>query len=196
MSARDDFSIQSLLGHDSFVQGNLKTQGLTRIDGSINGNVEIDGEVIIGSECKIRGNIRAGSVTLLGSIVQGNIESSEKVRLTKGAVVLGDVTARNIRMDEGCIINGHCVGLSDEKEKNAASDLYAREGAIKAAVQASGMSAPTPPEDTAPTEKTESGFSGSPGTDTTRVNLFGNRFSDTSRTDNPDGGFFGTKELN
>lgn len=148
MSARDDFSIQSLLGHDSFVRGNLKTQGLTRIDGSIDGNVEIDGTVIMGDECKVRGNIKAGSVTLLGSIVQGNIESSGKVRLTKGAVVLGDMSAKNVYMEEGCVLNGHCIVLQDENEMNAAREERDREDALRAAVRTRADAAGAPPDAT------------------------------------------------
>ncbi len=44
----DDISINTILGHGSAITGNIKINGFVRIDGDIDGNLETDGNIIIG----------------------------------------------------------------------------------------------------------------------------------------------------
>ena len=44
----DDISINTIIGHGSAISGDIKVNGFVRIDGDIDGNLETDGNVIIG----------------------------------------------------------------------------------------------------------------------------------------------------
>ena len=44
----DDISINSIIGNGSFIKGNFVVNGFVRIDGDIDGNLETDGNVILG----------------------------------------------------------------------------------------------------------------------------------------------------
>ena len=54
----DDISINTILGQGSAITGNIKINGFVRIDGDIDGNLETDGNIIIGENARIRGNIK------------------------------------------------------------------------------------------------------------------------------------------
>ncbi len=55
----DDISINTIIGKGSAISGNLKVNGFIRIDGDIDGNLETDGNVIVGALARIRGNLTA-----------------------------------------------------------------------------------------------------------------------------------------
>ena len=64
----DDISINTIIGKGSAISGNLKVNGFIRIDGDIDGNLETDGNVIVGELARIRGNLTAKAV-IIGGIV-------------------------------------------------------------------------------------------------------------------------------
>ncbi|MDD7014323.1 MAG: polymer-forming cytoskeletal protein [Spirochaetales bacterium] len=109
----DDISINSLIGHGSFIKGDIKINGFTRIDGDLDGNLETHGNVIIGEKARINGNITARSITV-GGVVKGNIIAPESVHLLSTSTVIGDIQTHRLRAEEDVVIHGHCISLSDE----------------------------------------------------------------------------------
>ena len=53
----DDININTIIGPGSAVYGDLRVAGFVRIDGDIDGDLDISGRVIIGEHARIRGNI-------------------------------------------------------------------------------------------------------------------------------------------
>ena len=86
----DDISINTFVGAGSVVNGDIRISGFTRIDGDVDGNLDISGKVIVGEKSRIRGNITAKSA-IIGGIVEGNIVAPEKVQLFSSAAVIGDI---------------------------------------------------------------------------------------------------------
>ena len=60
----DDISINSILGAESVVKGDIKIAGFARIDGDLDGNLETTGNLIVGKNARINGNVTAKSVTV------------------------------------------------------------------------------------------------------------------------------------
>ena len=111
----DEISINTMIGTSSFVTGNLQIEGFVRIDGSVNGNIETSGKIIIGENAKIRGNVNAKSV-IAGGIIEGDIVAPDFIQLLSSAVVLGDIVSKKIRVEEKAIIQGYCISVSEEQE--------------------------------------------------------------------------------
>ena len=65
----EDISINTIIGSDSFVSGNIKINGFVRVDGDIDGKIEASGNVIIGNKARVRGNISASSIVVGGIVV-------------------------------------------------------------------------------------------------------------------------------
>lgn len=126
----DDISINSIIGNGSSIKGNFKVNGFVRVDGDIDGNLETDGNVIIGEHARLRGNVSAKSVTV-GGIVLGNITVKDSVKLLTTSAVVGDILCRKIQIDEGVVFHGHCISISDEAEFQATSEKYLQDKAIK-----------------------------------------------------------------
>lgn len=114
----EDNSINNIINLGSSVHGDIKVNGFMRIDGDLEGNLESNGNVIIGEKARIKGNISAKAVTVSG-VVQGNIIAQESIHLFSSSVVIGDVQTHHFRADEDVVFHGHCISLSDV---NAYSD--------------------------------------------------------------------------
>ncbi|WP_022932329.1 bactofilin family protein [Treponema bryantii] len=126
----DDISINTIIGKGSAISGNMKVNGFIRIDGDIDGNLETDGNVIVGENARIHGDLTAKSV-IIGGIIKGNITANESVKILAEAAVIGDVISRKVQVDGSAIIHGHCISIKDEAEFGKTSGEYLQSKAIK-----------------------------------------------------------------
>jgi len=100
-----DFSINSIIGPNTSVSGDIETGGFTRIDGSIRGNVKVKGRVVIGERARMKGNVTGTNITV-GGVVYGNIISDGHLVILSTAIVIGDIITRRIQADDGCFVDG------------------------------------------------------------------------------------------
>ncbi|HCC37922.1 MAG TPA: hypothetical protein DEQ14_10070 [Treponema sp.] len=116
---KQDFSINTIIGPNTSVSGDIEAGGFTRIDGSIRGDVSAKGRVLIGEKARMRSNVSGTAITI-GGIVCGNIIASESLVILSTALVLGDIITRRIQADEGCLIHGRVSVCQDEAAWNKA----------------------------------------------------------------------------
>ena len=126
----DDISINTILGKGSSITGDLRINGFVRLDGDIDGNLETDGNVIIGDSARIRGDVKAKSVIISG-IVVGNIIAQEGIKILSEAAVLGDVISHKVQIDDKATFNGKCISIKDEELFEKQSAQYLQSKAIK-----------------------------------------------------------------
>jgi cytoskeletal protein CcmA (bactofilin family) len=100
-----DFSINTILGPNTELTGNIEAGGFTRIDGNIRGDVKARGKVVVGERARMRGNVTGTNVTI-GGVVCGNIIADGHLVILSTAVVIGDIITRRIQADDGSFING------------------------------------------------------------------------------------------
>ena len=129
-SKRGDFSINTIIGPNTSVSGDIDAGGFTRIDGSIRGNVKARGRVVIGERARMKSNVSGTAITI-GGVVYGNIVASESLLILSSALVLGDIITRRIRADEGCLIHGRVTVCPDEESWNKALSRHRDAQGIK-----------------------------------------------------------------
>jgi cytoskeletal protein CcmA (bactofilin family) len=133
----EDFSISTIVGPGSSVNGDIESGGFTRIDGSIRGNLNAKGRVVVGEKARMKSNI-VGTAVTVGGVVYGNILASERIIVLNTALILGDIITRRIQADDGCLIHGKVtVCQSDEAWDRAVAELRDAQG-VKSAL--SGLS--------------------------------------------------------
>ncbi len=126
----DDISINTIIGKGSAISGDLKVNGFIRIDGDIDGNLETDGNVIIGENARLRGNLTAKSV-IIGGIIKGNIHAVESVKVLSDAAVIGDILSKKVQVEASAVFHGHCISIKDDSEYSKISGEYLQSKAIK-----------------------------------------------------------------
>jgi cytoskeletal protein CcmA (bactofilin family) len=104
--------IDTLIGANTRINGDLEFAGGLHVDGYINGNVKAqpgaDAFVSVSEQGCIEGSVIALNV-LLNGIVKGDIEAGDRVELGSKARVLGNVHYAVIETAVGAQINGKLI---------------------------------------------------------------------------------------
>lgn len=104
--------IDSLVGQDTEIQGNLLFKGGLHVDGVIKGNVaalpDTDSVLTVSEQGTIEGEIHVPNVILNGH-VKGDVHASEHVELAPQARITGNVYYKLIEMEMGAEVNGSLV---------------------------------------------------------------------------------------
>lgn len=110
---------KNVLSNDVEIKGSIKFSHDLIIDGKIEGEVSSDGALTVGENALIKGEIKTRAVTLFGK-VEGNITVQERCELKSNAVLVGDVAAGTLAIEEGATFLGRSqVGKGATSSKPA-----------------------------------------------------------------------------
>ncbi|NDJ78315.1 MAG: polymer-forming cytoskeletal protein [Chloroflexi bacterium] len=101
-----------MLGPSVTLKGDFRSQADVRLDGTFEGTLEIDGNVLIGESAKITADIYARNISIAGA-VRGNV-SGHKVQLLRTGRVWGDINATAIATEEGAFIEGKVTMIAHD----------------------------------------------------------------------------------
>ncbi len=101
---RDNPTI-SILARGARITGTLETDGVLRIEGTVEGDLRVRGQVLLLPGGSVHGNVAAGEAIVAGSI-HGDIEAAERVEVHPGGSVEGDVSTPRLVIQDGGQLNG------------------------------------------------------------------------------------------
>jgi len=114
---------EAVIGRSTRVRGRVTGDGDLRIEGAVEGDISLSGDLTISDGGTAASNVEANAVTVGGEL-SGDIRASGMVRLESGARVRGDITSgESVAMEEGAQFNG---------QLNAEFDLPAELGGTSA----------------------------------------------------------------
>ena len=120
--------ITTIIGNGAECNGDFNAEGSVRIDGCINGNVNVTGVLIVGATGQINGDVIA-NCTIVGGEINGNVNIAEKTELISTARIIGNITTKLIVIDENAIFQGSCNMNQDVNAKRPKPGFKAtREG--------------------------------------------------------------------
>jgi len=122
-------NIESLLSPGVEITGSISSQGSVRIDGKVEGKINVKGDLIVGEQGRIKGEVRASNLQLAGRI-EGNAIISGRFDLTSTGVMSGDVQCSILTIEEGGQLNGN-TSMGQTEEKLHSSKLKYAEAADK-----------------------------------------------------------------
>ena len=105
--------IDSLIGENIKIIGKIEGKGNLRIDGTVDGDIDYAGNVIIGESGKVTGNIKTGNVSLAGK-VNGNVNSKTRLELLTTGTLIGDVEVASFIIHEKAKFQGNCKMLDND----------------------------------------------------------------------------------
>ncbi len=106
--------IGAYLGPGTKANGKLLFEGTTTIEGEIEGEILVHGNVTISEHASIKGKIVATSVLIRGKVV-ADVQADKKIEIQPPGVVVGDVVTQSLVIGDGAILEGHC-SMKREKE--------------------------------------------------------------------------------
>ncbi len=113
-SKKKGLSIDTLIGQDAAIEGDLTFSGGLRLDGRVRGNViAADGKssmLVISEKGVVEGEVRVEHLILNGTVT-GPVHAGELLELQPHARVYGEVRYAALEMHQGAIVEGRLVPL-------------------------------------------------------------------------------------
>jgi cytoskeletal protein CcmA (bactofilin family) len=97
---RDREAGEAVIGRSTRVRGRVSGEGDLVIEGSLEGDVTLRGDLTIAEGGRATSTIEATAVTLCGEL-DGDVRASGAVRVEAGARVHGDVSGESVSIEEG-----------------------------------------------------------------------------------------------
>jgi cytoskeletal protein CcmA (bactofilin family) len=124
-SKRKNAKINSLVGNNTEILGDVKYSGGLHIDGVVKGNVVADTDdksmLSVSEQGVVEGDVRVSYIILNGTVI-GNVYALERIELAPNARVTGNVYYNLIEMAMGSEVNGNLVHQIDAKVSGTTSD--------------------------------------------------------------------------
>ncbi|CAN5631867.1 hypothetical protein BH11BAC1_BH11BAC1_22850 [soil metagenome] len=97
----------NLIGAGTVVEGDIKSNGDIRIDGSVIGNIVSKAKVVVGASGSIEGNVTSQNADVSGSI-HGKVTVNELLFLKSSANIQGDIVTGKLVVEVGATFTGTC----------------------------------------------------------------------------------------
>lgn len=115
MFSKETDKLETFLGMNSSLKGELNVRGTLRIDGTVEGQLDSD-YVILSETGEVKGEIKAKKI-LIGGKMDGNVRAQELVEIKSKGKVLGDIFTPRLAIIEGGEFNGKVEMKKAEMKK-------------------------------------------------------------------------------
>lgn len=123
--AENGSSSINLIGAGTVIEGDIRSNGDIRIDGSVFGHVYSKAKVVIGSTGTVEGDVNSQNADVSGTI-KGKTNVSDLLFLKSSAKVIGDIITGKLVVEVGATFTGSCnMGpvIKDIKDADKGSEL-------------------------------------------------------------------------
>ncbi|HYF80322.1 MAG TPA: polymer-forming cytoskeletal protein [Symbiobacteriaceae bacterium] len=111
--------VQTIIGEGTEIRGTIQATGVIRIDGTLEGSIVHQGDLIIGPKGRVTADIRSRGLAVAGE-VRGNVETDDKLELLPGARLYGDVKCGHLVVHEGAMFHGRSLMANEETQERVA----------------------------------------------------------------------------
>ena len=105
--SQNDGRLDTIIGPQTHVTGDLRVTGGARLDGCVEGRVDVTETMAAGPKSLLKGELHCRSAVIAGR-VDGDIHAAEGVELQSGAQVFGNVSSKGIVIQPDCVFQGNC----------------------------------------------------------------------------------------
>ena len=98
----------NIIGAGTVIEGDIKSDGDVRIDGTLNGSLNIKGKLVLGTTGTVDGEAACQNADISG-IITGKIKVSELLSLKATSKLTGDITTNKLSIEPGANFSGSCA---------------------------------------------------------------------------------------
>lgn len=98
------------------IEGKLQSPGSIRIDGTVNGDIVVERELIVGKEGEVEANVKTENAVIAG-LLKGDMIASGEVEITSTGKFIGNLTQKEalLTIDKGGLFKGESI-ISENKD--------------------------------------------------------------------------------
>ena len=131
MSKSSDSSSTSinLIGAGTVIEGDIRSNGDIRVDGTVYGSVGSKAKVVIGTTGIVEGDVNSQNADVSGTI-KGKTSIAELLFLKSSAKIIGDIVTGKLVVEVGATFTGSCnMGpeIKDIKKSEPAINVLNKE---------------------------------------------------------------------
>jgi len=104
----EDASLVNQIKAGTHIEGEVKSTGDMRIDGTLKGKIQTQGKLVVGPTGKIDGDISCQNAEIHG-VINGKITVTELLSLKATSKLLGDIVIGKLSIEPGAQFSGSCV---------------------------------------------------------------------------------------
>ena len=119
-------NVDTIIGINVVLKGNLRNKGSIQINGTVEGEVKSDENINIGETAKIKGPIMAKTIEISGE-VKGIIEAIDKLEINPTGRITGDISAKSLIIKQGAVFVGKSNMLSGSPSEATKESATAEE---------------------------------------------------------------------
>ncbi|MFV0346890.1 MAG: polymer-forming cytoskeletal protein [Bacteroidales bacterium] len=136
------------IGKGTKIVGDITSSGDFRIDGQVEGNLVIEGRLVVGQEGFVKGQVRCKSSEIYGTL-EGKFFVTELLSIKSTGKIIGEVSTAKLAIEQGAMLDGKC-SMGEKK----------------------GFSSPAPKSTTASATSTSSSSSSSSSSSTSSSSIY------------------------
>lgn len=98
----------NIIGAGTTIEGDIKSDGDVRIDGTLNGSLNIKGKLVLGTTGMVDGEVACQNGDISGTIT-GKIKVGELLSLKATSKLMGDIITNKLSIEPGANFSGSCA---------------------------------------------------------------------------------------
>ncbi len=102
------------------IKGDITATGDFRLDGVLEGNIQLNGKLVVGDSGVVKGNILCQNANIIGT-VEGNLSVKELLSLHATARITGDILINKLSIEPGAVFTGRCRMLDEVRSRQEAA---------------------------------------------------------------------------
>jgi cytoskeletal protein CcmA (bactofilin family) len=106
---------ETVISRTASFSGTLKSDSTIKVYGSVEGEIESTGSVIIGKAARVVAKIGAKDIGVAGTVI-GNVSAQGRLEIYSGGSVLGDIASANLMISDGATFIGQCLMAAPEQD--------------------------------------------------------------------------------
>lgn len=117
----------NIIGAGTTIEGDIKSEGDVRIDGTLNGSLSTKGKLVLGATGSVEGEIVCQNADISGTI-NGKIKVAELLSLKNSTKLTGDIITNKLSIEPGASFSGSCTMAGSVPNINISNAGKAEEG--------------------------------------------------------------------
>ena len=109
----------NLISNGTEIIGDIKSTGDIRIDGTLTGNLNTKGKVVIGPTGKVKGEVICKNSEVSG-MIDGKISVGQLLNLKTSSKIVGDIYTFKLSIEPGAKFTGNCKMSEGEESEGSA----------------------------------------------------------------------------